>query len=349
MSNNAIIPTAVIGAGISGLACARVLENAGHPVTVFEKSRGPGGRMSSRQLDEAVVDLGAQFFSVRDDTFRREADSWQRAGITSPWPTRLWQSDETGWHRHEDSLERYIGKPRMSAITGHLADGLAVMPGIRIEHLEKDGEDWWLLDQDHGRHGPFGRVVISAPSPQARALLALHEPTLANECDAVIQQPCWAAWAKFDVSLPSLAGVDDDWQAVRLAGEPLRFVSRNDHKPGRESQGESLSLLAHIEWSRANLEDEAETIARRLLDAFAESLPAGVALPEPTSLGAHRWRYAQPDVFAQGEAVNQDFRLAASGLALCGDGWRGPRIEDAWLSGHHLGQALIADPARPAD
>jgi hypothetical protein len=61
------------------------------------------------------------------------------------------------------------------------------------------------------------------------------------------------------------------------------------------------------------------------------------------ALGAHRWRYAQPDVFAAGEAVNLDYRLSASGLALCGDGWRGPRVEDAWLSGHHLGEALVAD------
>jgi predicted NAD/FAD-dependent oxidoreductase len=349
MSKNTVIPTAIIGAGISGLACARVLENAGHPVTLFEKSRGPGGRMSSRRLDDAVVELGAQFFSVRDETFRREADSWRQAGITSPWPTRLWQSDENGWQRHEDRLERFIGQPRMSAITEHMADGLPVMPGIRIEQLEKDGEDWWLLDQDQGRHGPFVRVVISAPSPQAKALLAAHDPGLAEECDAVIQQPCWAAWARFDAPMPSLAGVDDDWQAVRMAGEPLRFVSRNDHKPGRETQGESLSLLAHIEWSRAHLEDAADSVARRLLDAFAQSLPDGIALPEPASLGAHRWRYAQPDVFAQGEAVNRDYRLADNGLALCGDGWRGPRVEDAWLSGHHLGQALVAAAATPAD
>ncbi|WP_372609731.1 hypothetical protein [Halomonas sp.] len=169
----------------------------------------------------------------------------------------------------------------MSTITRHLADGLPVRPGIRIEHLEKDGEDWWLIDQDHGRHGPFGRVVISVPSPQARELLSLHEPGLAEECDAVIQQPCWAAWARFDAPLPSLAGVDDDWQAVRLAGEPLRFVSRNDHKPGRREQGESLSLLAHIELGAGNIWKTMPTALPA--DYWTPSpRPCPVALPFPS-------------------------------------------------------------------
>lgn len=44
---------AIVGAGIAGLACARVLADAGHRVTVYEKSRGVGGRMSTRR--ELVV------------------------------------------------------------------------------------------------------------------------------------------------------------------------------------------------------------------------------------------------------------------------------------------------------
>lgn len=44
---------AIVGAGIAVLACARVLADAGHRVTVYEKSRGVGGRMSTRR--ELVV------------------------------------------------------------------------------------------------------------------------------------------------------------------------------------------------------------------------------------------------------------------------------------------------------
>ncbi|SEL78579.1 NAD(P)/FAD-dependent oxidoreductase [Halomonas daqiaonensis] len=343
------VSTAIIGAGIAGLACGQALHSAGLAVRLFDKGRGPGGRMSSRHLPGAVVDLGAQFFSVRDPAFRRRVTGWQEAGHVDLWPDAFWQVTETGWKRHRDNVERFIGTPRMSAVTRRLAEGLEVVTGTRIERLEEQAGQWWLVDQHQQRHGPFAQVVIATPTPQAAALLAEHEPALAETCEAVIQRPCWTAWACFDSPLPSLPGVDDDWQAVRLdpghdrAADPLRFVTRNDHKPGRHGQGESLSLLARLEWSEAHREQEAEAVARQLLDAFRERLPQGVTLPEPSDLGAHLWRYAQPDVFAAGEAVNLDYRRSSSGLALCGDGWRGPRVEDAWLSGHHLGEALAVD------
>ena len=43
---------AVVGAGISGLICARTLLDHGLAVTVFEKSRGVGGRMATRRTAE---------------------------------------------------------------------------------------------------------------------------------------------------------------------------------------------------------------------------------------------------------------------------------------------------------
>ncbi|PMR70917.1 NAD(P)/FAD-dependent oxidoreductase [Halomonas heilongjiangensis] len=334
--------TAIIGAGIAGLACARALHDAGRRVVLFDKARGPGGRMSSRRLPGAVVDLGAQFFSVRDDAFRRQVETWRAAGRAAPWPEALWQADEGGWRRHRDGRERFIGSPRMSAVTRQLADGLDLIGETRIVRLERQAAQWWLVDQGETRHGPFDRVVVAVPSSQAGPLVEPHDPALAAACEAVIQRPCWAAWALLDSPLPSLPGVDDAWQAVQVRQGPLRFVSRNDHKPGRADQGESLTLLAHLDWSQARLEADTDEVARQLLAAFAAVLPAGSEMPRPRSLGAHRWRFAQPDVFARGEAVNRDHRLGSDGLALCGDGWRGPRVEDAWLSGHHLGGTLVA-------
>ncbi|MEY4911653.1 MAG: hypothetical protein RL761_1316, partial [Pseudomonadota bacterium] len=54
---------AVIGAGIAGIACARTLVQAGHQVTVFEKSHSAGGRMSTRSSDFGTFDHGTQYFT----------------------------------------------------------------------------------------------------------------------------------------------------------------------------------------------------------------------------------------------------------------------------------------------
>lgn len=55
MLENDLPKVAVIGAGISGLICARVLVEHGMEVTVFEKSRGIGGRMSTRRSPEGYA------------------------------------------------------------------------------------------------------------------------------------------------------------------------------------------------------------------------------------------------------------------------------------------------------
>jgi predicted NAD/FAD-dependent oxidoreductase len=54
-TNEAQPTVAVVGAGISGLTWARTLADHGLPVTVFEKSRGVGGRMATRRSDDGVM------------------------------------------------------------------------------------------------------------------------------------------------------------------------------------------------------------------------------------------------------------------------------------------------------
>jgi renalase len=80
---------AVIGAGIAGLSCATQLQEAGLKVSVFDKSRGPGGRMSTRRGDDWQCDHGAQYFTARDADFQAEVARWQAAGVAALWQPRL--------------------------------------------------------------------------------------------------------------------------------------------------------------------------------------------------------------------------------------------------------------------
>ena len=59
----------VVGTGIAGLMAAQSLTKNGHDVVVVDKGRSPGGRLATRRIDDATLDHGAQFFTVRDSLF----------------------------------------------------------------------------------------------------------------------------------------------------------------------------------------------------------------------------------------------------------------------------------------
>ena len=86
---------AVVGAGIAGLSCATALQNAGFKVSVFEKSRGVSGRLSTRVTQATKLsqywqcDHGAQYFTARDPVFRAEVERWIKADEAQFWKPRL--------------------------------------------------------------------------------------------------------------------------------------------------------------------------------------------------------------------------------------------------------------------
>jgi predicted NAD/FAD-dependent oxidoreductase len=63
------VAVAIVGTGIAGLAAARYLRERGIACTLFDKSRGLGGRMATRRVDTLHFDHGAQFFTARSARF----------------------------------------------------------------------------------------------------------------------------------------------------------------------------------------------------------------------------------------------------------------------------------------
>src|SRR3981081_2651327 len=61
MNKHSVSSIAIIGAGSSALAAAHTLLDAGYTVTLFEKSRGVGGRAATRKRAGFIYDHGAQY------------------------------------------------------------------------------------------------------------------------------------------------------------------------------------------------------------------------------------------------------------------------------------------------
>jgi predicted NAD/FAD-dependent oxidoreductase len=141
---------AVVGAGISGLLCARRLQDAGLDVHVLERSNVAGGRMASEHFGGAVFDTGAQFCTVRTAEFQAQVDAWITRGVAREWCR--------GFGPEPDGFPRYIGVEGMGAIAAATAEGLDVRFGATVDHIE-------ALDAD--------AVVVTAPSDDYDEMVAL--------------------------------------------------------------------------------------------------------------------------------------------------------------------------------
>ncbi len=341
---------AIIGAGIAGIACARTLEQAGHQVSLFEKSARPGGRMATRVSPFGSFDHGAQYFTVRDQRFALALQTVPE--LCKPWSANTVRVlDEHGRVATAGLPARephWVPTPSMNALPAAWAAPLltsgSLILGKRVTRLERDASQvhHWTLHTvgpetatDHHRetHRGFDAVVLAMPAWQARELLQNSElaDSVAQEIEAVEVAPCWTLMLAFPLAMqPAFSTLGPQWNAARSTHHRIAWLARESSKPGREPV-ERWTVQASAVWSREHFGDDPHRVQAKLCKAFSEV--TGIRA-EPTHVQTHRWAYAQT-TRPLGKNHLWDPRVR---LGVCGDWCTGHRVEDAFLSG--LGLAL---------
>lgn len=326
---------AIIGSGLAGLSTALLLQQRGYEVKVFEKSRGPGGRLAAKRVQGGSADVGAQYFTIRNPAFHQFLE--QNAGPDSfaPWQGRFGYQNKAGqWEPFPDE-ERYVGVPRMTAISRALSDRIDIVAETRIEKLKRDETGWTLVSTGGDELGPFEAVVITAPPAQARDLLAASQlPALAAELDEPVRhvQPCWAVAAHFNKAPFEL------YDGMRVQSDILSWVGNNTSKPGREDSGQWWVLHASSAWSADNVDTPADRAASAMVGEF---LAITGAAQEPDNLVTHRWLYAK----SSDSAAPGCRWFADEQIGLAGDWLMGGRVEGAFDSASALVKALAGESA----
>ena len=338
---------AVIGAGIAGLTCARTLAQAGHQVTLVEKSRGYGGRMACRSTPFGGFDHGAQYFTVRDERFARVLAL--SPALCRPWSANAVRVLDPLGRVAEAALSRrephWVPVPGMNALARSWAQPLAearrVLLETRVTRIEADAvkAGGWQLRIESPQApvqvlGGFDQVMLAIPSTQAADLLRASSlaPGLREKVEAVRVAPCWTLMVAFpQAQQPDLPHLGPQWNAARSTHHRIAWLSRESSKPGRDPI-ERWTVQASAGWSLEHLNDDPQRVTAKLLRGFAEV--TGIHAT-PSHAQVHRWLYAKTEV-PLGATHLWDAKL---GLGLCGDWCIGHRVEDGFVSGLELALA----------
>ncbi|WP_299671878.1 FAD-dependent oxidoreductase [uncultured Roseobacter sp.] len=316
---------AIIGAGLTGLSLAHALRDAAE-VTVLEKSRGVGGRMSTRRAAPFAFDHGAQYFSARGAAFATFLEPFLSRGIIKPWAPRLALLPEGSGAAPDWSSPRYVAVPGMTALAKALAEELDVERAVHAETLKKRAETWHLMCREGREFGPFDWVISTAPAAQTMTLMP-EEFSGQAALGAAKMLGCYSLMLGFSepLALP--------WEAAWVQQDPLGWIAVDTSKPGR---GAAHSILAQTSnsWAEANLERDQSEVQAELLRAFGDV--TGQSPRQAAYVSLHRWRYASVATPASSPfLIDTERRLAAAG-DWCGAG----KVEAAFDSASALADAL---------
>lgn len=298
---------AIVGAGLSGTACARALRERGVEVELIDRGRAPGGRLASPLVHDRRVDIGAAYFTAKEPEFVAAVQQWITHSTVRPW-TDTFDVYGSDGHGRTTGPMRYAAPDGLRAL---VADALPI--DVRSHHTVGALDE---LDHD--------AIVLAMPDPQAARLApdafdwVDYEPVIAVA----------AGWSQRHWPVADAAFVNDDPDVTMIADDG-----------SRRGDGAAV-LVAHTtaDLARAHL-DAPEGAAAPVLAAVARVLGVDA---EPDWTHVHRWGFAKP-VGTQGDSEFGLTTLAGRPLGACGDTWcpsGAPRVESAYLSGHRLGVAL---------
>jgi renalase len=310
----------VVGAGLSGLAAAGALAADGHEVTVFDKGRGPGGRLATRRIGDATFDHGAQFFTVRSEALARRVEDWMRREVVRVW--------NYGFAQGGDGHPRYVGTRGMNAIAKDLAADLDVRCPSFVFAVRRapDGsaKGWHVVLDDAAVH-EADSVVLTCPTPQSFALLF----------EVGVEIPVEVVRTDYERTLALLAVVDRPGAVpapggVQGAGDadsgPGIFTFVGDNEAKGVSSSPAVTFHASPSWSEAHWDDDPDA-TQGVLAAEATAWLDGRATIVDSRL--KRWRFATPR-----RIWPDPCWVAPEGtLVLAGDAFAGPRVEGAYESG----------------
>ena len=313
----------IIGSGFSSAVLSKNLKEK--DVLIFDKSRGPGGRSSTRRVEHVgVFDHGLQFICPK----KKEFKLFLKQHLTSF--VKEWDGEFILFEENKKiEKKKYIGKSGNNDFVKKLISS-NVHYQKELLSIEKKDKKWLLEFKDNSKQ-ECEKLILTIPLEQCQKIIA---PLNLDFKIIGSMEPNLTVMIGFDKSLGiSANGFKFEKNSILgwAANESSKIRSENNPDLELWTLQSSLSFAQKkFQDYRSNKEEVINLMVGEFLNLF------NIKNTKIVHKDIHGWLYAfKKENFSQKFYWNEEINLG-----ICGDWMCGSKAEDAWSSASALADQI---------
>ncbi len=316
---------AIIGTGFSAATLGYFLKN---DLDFYEKSRGVGGRCSTRRVDNVgLFDHGLQYVKSENSEFKNflsDYTIWQGN-------FKIFKNDQL---KDDSNKERIINENGNNLLVKNLFKNKRVFVNKELKSLEKKIDCFQLNFKDSTQEN-YKTVIITAPYQQAYNLTKQFTENYFSKLNFSMQ-PNLTLMVAFNKSLKlnlSAISFEDD--------DVLGFVANENTKKKVliNKDLELWTIQSSLKYAIKNIyeyRNNKESLADEMLKNLSVKLKIDIKKDYIQYSDIHGWRYAYGNKLDDANCYwNEDLRLG-----ICGDWFSGGNAESAFINAKKLANLI---------
>lgn len=300
---------AIIGAGFSGCHLYSLLKPFDFELTIFEKSRGTGGRLSTKYIDDKFIDHGTASIQTQDKDFSTFLDNKVKKNIL----------------KKENST--YIPINGINKLCSSMIDKKDLICNTRIVKGHYVNNKWFLLDENGKYYKEFDALILTNPAKQILEMDINLDIYMTNK----LKKVCYNSTATLICYNHKKEEIDLEFLESNF------YISKVVNNSKKYNYSDLNSFLIHFNNEFVN---EYESLSKDKLFEKIYSLlfgELGFDIKEKFETIEHLWKYA----FST-KKIKEDYLFDISQMiGVCGDYFQMNNLESSYHSSKKLADKLI--------
>jgi len=326
------LSVAIIGAGLTGSLVAHQLSHAKLSITVFEKSRGLGGRASTKRLPWGQFDLGVPLIPATDTTFIDFMQQLASQRQAHQWPGPEQQTFRSSLSNDNNAAQFFVFDQKMNSMCHHWLQASEVQTNSEVTEVRYQlGLGWQLCIKQHWQQVFYDVLICTAPWPQTKTLLGRIDE------EAFSPAQTWASCWSIGIKL--LSSIKPNMKVIHLANNALQTLVFDSEKPNRPSLQNNeqiwVAQLNHELSATLGKEGKAEAI-KLACAALCQYFNLSAEVIQHTE--GHFWRFARSQ---KGQKPLGIIHNQSNNLIAGGDWSFGASVQSTYNAAQTISQIVL--------